>query len=680
MRSSSCWPSAQRRSGSNRRAPGLRAVVLGLLAAGAVLQARPGIAGAAPPWMRAQLSASLPAHDEETLAALLYAETILSVKADGRMRRLDRRVYRILRPDDGAYGSVRAYFDSQSRIIDMHAWCIPATGKDYEVRYKDAVESAVMGVNGGELVGDVRIKRLRIPATEPGSIVGYEIEQELRPYLLADSWEFQEVAPVRESHYTLQLPPGWGFKATWLHHDEVAPTAAGAAQWTWVLSDVAPIRIEEDMPPWRGIAGSVFITLLPPAGRAQGMQSWHDVGAWYLGLVRDRRDATPEIRQQVAAVTGSQPTPLARMQALAKLVQNDIRYVAIELGIGGYQPHPAAEVFTHRYGDCKDKVTLLSTMLKEIGVDSHYVIVNTARGSITGTTPPTLEFNHVVLAVQLPAGVDDPSLVAVVRHPQLGRILYFDPTDHLTPFGRLRGALQANYGLLVTPDGGDLVELPQAPSNSNAINRTARMALDAAGVLRGTVRETWVGDLAAGQRDAMASTTRESDRIKPLEAVAARSFAMFDIVKSSVKNAQASDQPFEWNYELKVASYAKSSGDLLLVRPRILGSKSSALLETRKPRQHPVEFSGPQRDTDVFEIELPAGYEVDELPPPVNAEHGFASYQSRTEIRDHVLRYTRSFEIRELSVPVAKADSLRDLYRTIASDERMVVVLKRTAH
>ena len=161
------------------------------------------------------------------------------------------------------------------------------------------------------------------------------------------------------------------------------------------------------------------------------------------------------------------------MQALARFLQHDIRYVGIELGIGGYQPHSAVDVFAHRYGDCKDKATLMSSMLKSIGVDSYYVVINTERGSITPEMPAHMGgFDHAILAIKLPDGVADPSLVAVMQHPKLGRLLFFDPTDELTPFGSLRGALQANYALLVTPDGGELTELPQLPPAMNGIRRT----------------------------------------------------------------------------------------------------------------------------------------------------------------------------------------------------------------
>jgi transglutaminase-like putative cysteine protease len=639
--------------------------------------AQPAVAADAPSWLHAQLKEALPAHDEKTDAVVLYAETTLTVQSNGKIKRLYREAVKILRPDGEARGTIRVYFDAQSRITNLHAWCVPVSGKDYEVKDKDAVESAVIGVDGGELMSDLRTKTLRIPAATAGSVIGYEMEQELRPYVMVDEWGFQDTVPVREAHYTLRLPGGWSYKANWRNHSEAHPAETAAGQWQWSVSDVGAIHVEPDMPPWRGIAGSMVIALVPPSGQDPGIQSWRDLGAWYLGLTSGRREASPEIKQKVADLTASVPSMLGKMQALASFVQNDIRYVAIELGIGGHQPHAAAEVFSHRYGDCKDKVTLLSTMLKEIGIESYYVLINTERGSVTAATPPNLAFDHAILAIALPASLESATLQARIAHPKLGRILFFDPTNALTPLGRLSGALQANFGMLVTSDGGELIELPQLPVDTNGIQRTAKMTLDDKGTLRGDVHEVRFGDRAAAQRYELRTTTQDTDRIRPVEAVVGASFSTFQILKATVANLRIADQPFEWNYTLEAENFAKPAGDLLLVRPRVLGSKSSGLLETKEARHYPIEFAGPERDTDMFEIALPPGYEMEELPPPVDVDDGFASYHSKTEIVGRALRYTRTFEIKDLSVPVSKAGQLKDFYRTIAGDERNSAVLKR---
>jgi hypothetical protein len=106
------------------------------------------------------------------------------------------------------------------------------------------------------------------------------------------------------------------------------------------------------------------------------------------------------------------------------------------------------------------------------------------------------------------------------------------------------------------------------------------------------------------------------------------------------------------------------------------GNKASGFLETKEPRKFPIEFEGPASDTDTFEITIPAGYTVDDLPPAADADYSFASYHSKTVANGNVVGYTRTFEIKELSVPVDKAEDLRKFYRIIAGDERNTVVLK----
>jgi len=417
-----------------------------------------------------------------------------------------------------------------------------------------------------------------------------------------------------------------------------------------------------------------------PADGARGKKNefsdWKGMGDWYSNLTSGRVDASEQIKQQVAGLTVSKSTRLEKMEALATYLQHTIRYVGIELGIGGWQPHAASEVFSHRYGDCKDKVTLMRSMLGEIGVDSYYVLIHSERGWVTRETPPHNGFNHAIVAIKLPDGLTDASLVAAEQHPRLGRLLFFDPTDEMTPFGQIRGALQANYGLLVAPGGGELIELPQQASNMNSIQRTARLKLDPSGTLKGEVQEVRLGGRAWLERWQLRESNKDADRIKPIENLLADSLSSFRITHATVSNLQHTDQPFGFNYSFESENYAKNAGELLLVRPRVLGVKSVGLLETKEPRRFAIEFEGPALDTDRFEITIPAGYVVDDLPPPVDADYSFASYHSKTEVKGNVIDYRRTFEVKELSVPVNRADELKKFYRIIAGDERNTVVLK----
>jgi predicted transglutaminase-like cysteine proteinase len=639
----------------------------------------PCIAGDAPQWMHTAANASLPTYDDKTDSVLLYSSTAVTVISPDKIKTTVREAYKILRPNGRKRGFVHVVFNPQTKVKSLHGWCIPAQGKDYEVKDKDAIEVS-LDLDGAELISDTKYKVVQIPASDPGNIVGYEYELEEHPFFLQNEWEFQEQDPVRESHYSLQLPPGWEFKASWVNHSEVKPTESGNNSWQWTVNDVQPIRTEPEMPPVEGVMGQMIVTFFPVGGKAEtGFAAWDDMGKWYSTLLAGRVDASPEIKQQVATITTGKTTQLAKMQTIAQFVQHDIRYVAIELGVGGWQPHPAPEIFAHRYGDCKDKATLTRSMLHEIGVDSYHVIINTERGSVTKETPPHNGFNHAIVAVRLSEGLNDPSLIAVMQHPKLGRILFFDPTDEMTPFGQIRGSLQANYALLVTPDGGELTALPQQPSAMNSIERTGKLTLDEKGTLTGDIKEVRLGERAAAERWAQRTVTKDSDRIKPIEILLSHSLSQFQITHASVLNMTATNKPFGFNYSLQSPDYAKNAGGLLLVRPRVLGSKSYGFLETKEPRKFPIEFEGPARDTDNFEITIPAGYIVDDVPPPVDADYDFASYHSKTEVKGNVIDYQRTFEVKELSVPVSRSEELRKFYRIIASDERNTVVLKTAA-
>ncbi|MGB8579811.1 MAG: DUF3857 and transglutaminase domain-containing protein [Candidatus Sulfotelmatobacter sp.] len=633
-------------------------------------------AGDAPQWMHALVNAPLPAYDEKTDAVLLYSDTNVTVISTDKVRTQVRKAYKILRPGGRRLGTLAVYFNPQRRVKSLHGWCIPAQGKDYEVKDKDAVERS-SSADGGELISDAKYKVLRIPAADPGNIVGYEYEIEEQPLFLQDTWSFQEPDPVFESHYSLQLPPGWEYKVSWLNHPEVKPSDSGSNSWQWTVNDIKGIREEPLMPPFEGVAGQMVVSFFtsgrPPVNT---IADWDAMGKWYSNLVGERVEASPEIKQEVASLTGSKLSSLQKMQAIAYFVQHDIRYVAIELGIGGFQPHAATEVFSHRYGDCKDKATLVRSMLREIGVDSYHVVINDERGSVTNDMPAHNGFNHVITAIKLPDGLTDPSLIATVQHPKLGRLLFFDPTNDLIPFGQLPGYLQANYGLLVTPDGGELIELPQQPSSMNSIRRTAHLTLDKNGTLKGSVEEVRLGQRASSERGRLRTVSKDADRIKPIEELLAASLGSFQITRASLLNVQQTDRPFGFNYSFESPNYAKNAGGLLLVRPRVIGMKGSGFLETKEPRKFPIEFEEPAQDTDSFEITIPQGYVVDDVPPPVDADYGFASYHSKTVVNGNVVDYTRTFEVKELSVPVDKADELKKFYRIIAGDERNTVVLK----
>jgi hypothetical protein len=649
-------------------------VAIAALAVAAVVGSAPARADV-PGWMRSAASASLPKYSDETAAVLLYDETTVIIKDAGEIHSIHRRVYRIMRPSGRERGVLVVSFDKDTKLLSMKAWSLPAGGgKEYEVKEKDGIETQF---TEDELFSDLRHKILRIPAAEPGATVAYEYEQRERPYILQDIWRFQSADPVHQSRFILQLPPGWRYKATWIHHAEVAPQEDGNNQLHWDLGEIPAVEEEPEMPPAQSIEGRMVINYFPAAGvTGNSMDTWQDVGKWYTALTSDRRTSSPEIKQKVMDLTSGSVDTLGKVRALTSFVQRDIRYVAIEIGIGGYQPHPAASVFSNRYGDCKDKATILAAMLHEIGIDPFYVLVNTRRGVVAPDYPPGLNFNHVIMAIPLPSDATAGDLYAMVVHPRYGKLLLFDPTSALTPLGELPSYEQDNYGMLTAADGGELIQMPLLPPSVNRLSRTAQLTLSQDGSITGSVEEVRRGNPAESSR-AQLLGAQGADRAKVLESFLGSFVGGFTLTKATVGNLELYDRMLVLNYQFIAPNYAQTAGDLLLVRPRVLGGKGSTMLED-KERKYAVEFETATVQTDQFDFTLPQGYVPDELPPPVKVDYDFASYSSKVEmIGGHVLRYSRTYQVKDVMVPSSRLGELKRFYRQILTDENSAAVLKK---
>jgi len=368
---------------------------------------------------------------------------------------------------------------------------------------------------------------------------------------------------------------------------------------------------------------------------------------------------------------------VAKMQAITAFVQRQIRYAAIEIGIGDMQPHPAADVFSHQYGDCKDKATLLSTMLRVAGIDSYYVMVDTDRG-VVRPDYPSMQFDHVILAIRLPDGLSTTTLYAVIDDPKLGRLLLFDPTDEIVPLGYLPHELQDNYGLLVTPDGGTLVTMPLLPPAVNRLLRTATFTLTRSGDLAGEVKEARWGGPAGADREVFLDA-EPSKRADVLENFLGQFLANFQLTGATIGNLENYNDTLTLDYKFASQGYAKMAGDELLFRPRVLGDKYTNLLDLfaqNKPREYPIEFEEASRQDDVFDITMPAGYELDGARAPVSASCDFATYTSKLEVNGNVLRYARTLQIKSVLVPTDKLADVKQFLQQVAADQQSFIELR----
>ena len=662
-----------------------KTISLVLVAAGAAalfgsILARPSrlvwAADSAPDWLRTAAKETLPEYPKETVAVTLLHEEQTTVKDNGEIETRYRVAYKILRPEARReYDQAGVGFDNDRKLSFFKAWTITADGRELQLNEKDASESSVNAFGG---YSDLRVKFLKFSAFEPGNVVGYEIVQKKRPYMFEDDWVFQGEIPTRRSRFSLVLPNGWEFTDRWANYPKQEPKTSSGNSYTWEVENIPAIEPEPEMPPFRALAGRMDIEYFArdPRLRAKSSGSWDDIGVWYGNLTSGSRQSSPELDKKVAELTAGITDPWQKMQAISNYMQRQIRYVAIEIGIGGLRPHQATDVFKNQYGDCKDKATLMGAMLKQVGIDSYYVMVDSTRGIINPDFP-SLYGDHMIMAIKLPDSVPDGQLYGVIKDPKLGRLLIFDPTNTYVPLGSVPYYLQQSYGLLIAPDGGRVILIPLQPPATNRLLRTATFTLSPNGRLDGQVHELRYGGPAINSRREFLDA-KTSDRAKIFEHMLGEYLNNYTLTGADIGNLDLFNESLTLNYNFIENDYAKSAGDLLILRPRVMARHgSTAIFDPKKPRKYPIQWPETLLASDVLDIALPSGYVVDELPPAVDAHCDYASYKSTVEVKDNVMHYVRTYEIKGITVPTDKLPEVRDFFHQVQSAETSSAVLRK---
>jgi transglutaminase-like putative cysteine protease len=642
----------------------------------AVLCLAPAIARASTPfpdWVTQAATASLlPAEAHEAKAAILLDDTLLSVDPGGKTTLRHRMVVKILRPHGREYATPIAWFRSDRKLLSFHVWSIGPDGHQYTVKDNEIIE--VGAKEWGILYDDVRYKTASASGADPGGIVAWEFVQEGPIYSGEQTWDFQGEIPHLHSVFEADLPAGWQHRALWCRHPSADPTEVAPNHWRWELSNVPAVHLEDVplAPADEALTGRMTVHYAA-SDLGEGAALWARIGEWYSQLAAPRSEAPAEIANASRQLASPDADFMLRLQKVADFMQQNIRYVGIEIGIGGYIPHAAADVYRNRYGDCKDKATLLIAMLDAVGVRATWVMVDTERGVVDPRTP-SLIGNHMIAAIEIPKGYENPLLKAVVTARTGRRYLIFDPTNEYVPIGLLPTYLQGGYGVLMAGADSQIIPLPTLKPDTDTVEHSAQFELSADGGLKGDVTVSRLGPSSAHARRFLVMSSDKEKR-ENLEQSLRHDFSEFDLGPEKIENTRNLDDRLILHYDVSAASYAKNAGTLLLLRPRILGTDVTPLRDG--PRKYPIEFESIGDWRDKFDVEIPAGYAVDEIPDPIHVDTDFASYNSEVKVEGNTLHYSREYIVKKLSLNADQYADLQKFEGEINTDENRSAVLKK---
>lgn len=461
-----------------------------------------------PEWVRAVVDAA-PAEPEgppSPDARVLFDETRIEIAPDGSRRLRLRSVLRARSSRDPDVGTGAIGHGGERKVVKSLAWHLPPGERAQKTR--EVVEVTL----GEDFFTDDATRFIGFDDVDRGSVVAFEFEVQEAPWTQTERLAIATGAgPVDLARIEVVHPSGWALRHAWIGDRGVAARAIpnGAV---FELRDIppaappseAPLAPEPDPMPLQLVLG-----FDPPSEgprvSAAAIRSWDDVARWYSRTAAGRDRAGTQVQARLAQAKGDATGFPEVVAAVGSFVRDRVRYLAREVGIGGYRPHAAEETATVLYGDCKDKATLLSAMLEPAGIRAHPVLVHSGgRAYVAREVPDPGGFDHMITAIEVPADSTIPPEWegATLSGGPTGRLLIFDPTDSYGAVGALPSDLSGATALLVLGETGTLLELPVQPARMHRVERRVTLTGNADGGFAGEDRRTAYGEYASLARSA----------------------------------------------------------------------------------------------------------------------------------------------------------------------------------
>ncbi|MBN8612546.1 MAG: DUF3857 domain-containing protein, partial [Deltaproteobacteria bacterium] len=500
--------------------------------------------------------------------------------------------------------SLRSYpitFDPDVQRVSVRAARVYRQGRQLEAT--ETYEQQ-LGEPAYRIYYDTRALVVVFPDLQPGDVVEirYRIDDVAERNLFDDYYGdmhfFQGGAPIARTDYVLITPAARQFffntpRMASLQHEE---TVDGARRITRYFAENVPaIRSEDGMP---------GATETRPYLHVSTYQTWEEVGRWWWGLVHDQLYADESLRRTVRELVAGAPDTRTRVQRIYRWVIDHTRYVGLEFGIHGFLPYRVPQIVQRGFGDCKDKASLLYTMLTEAGVDARLVLVRTRRNGALNDLPASLSvFDHAIAYV-----------------PELD--LFLDGTAEFSGSTEFPQMDQGVSVLVVGPNGAELRRSPVMSPEHNARERRIEIDLAADGAGRIEVNETVRGHEAPSWRSTYQA---EGTRLDRFERAMRNTFAGIEIDGVEMTGLTDYEVPVTAHYRASVPQLAVRDADGLRVPLTVMGDLLRSLART-ETREHAFDLGATTRYVEDRTIRLPAGSDVATLPEGGRIESSFGTF------------------------------------------------------
>jgi len=510
---------------------------------------------------------------------------------------------------------------------------------------------------------DYRQKHITVPGLRPGEVLEYDMVTVIHTPLAAGQfwteYEFDKSSIVLDEAVDVNVPGGRSVKLKCkTGMDPKITEEAGRRNYHWTSSH---LEREDDDKAKDKDSDKKKKKHHPDDDRPDiqltTFESWEQLGRWYASLEKDRRAPSPEVRAKAEELTKGLNTNLEKVEALYDFVAKNFRYVSLSLGVGRYQPHASSEVLHNQYGDCKDKHTLLASLLEALGLHADSVLINSSR-KLDPDVPSPSQFDHVI--TMLPLDVDGKT-----------EEVWMDTTAEVAPFRLLAYPLRKKQALVIPPEDAHSSVAPhlqQTPADTPMPN-TELADIDGKindiGKLEAHVRYEFRGDeelllRSVFRRVPQANWQRVVDNVN--------ASLGGDITNLKVSDPAATREPFTLSYDVSKVNFldwSKKKTDITL--PLVQFSLPEVDDDDTDADAEPLKLGPRAAYSYKIKLQLPTKYTA-HAPLAFSLKRDYAEYEATYKIDNGVFTAGRELTLRQDELPVARAADYESFRRAVGAD------------
>lgn len=599
---------------------------------------------------------------ENANAVVRLDETYVEITAKNKMEVTNRRVITILKKAGESSIKPYAFYNPKTKITDIIAHIYNDRGVEIEkIRRKDFID--VSAVDGGTLYGDSRVKVFRYTPTSYPYTVDFSYTYTTPNTAFLPRWMPIDdyMVSVERSLFNMQIDKSLKWRKKEKNFDNYAiVNKSSEFHVSYEMNDIAAQKREALSPSFYHYEPQLMIALeeFHLEGVDGVAKDWESMGNWQYNSLLVNRDILPEatislMKQKLTGITDR----VEKIKKVYEYVQNNTRYISVQLGIGGWQPISAEEVDRVKYGDCKGLTNYTKALLKSQGIESYYSVVHAGRSKLSMEKDfAIMQGNHVILNV-----------------PNEENDIWLECTSQKIPFGFLGDFTDDRDVLVIKPSGGEIKHTHKYLNDNNLQKTIGEMEVtDSGGITANLEMETYgiqydshAEVLSLSEKDKNDYYTEYWSNINGLNL----DEIIFDHDKNNIRLTE--------KISLSTQSYVTKMGDDLLFKPNAFNA-SKYVPSRYNDRKLSFEIDRGYTDNDEIDIKLPVNYKLGKLPTPVIITSEFGNYEMSIErIAENQLRYKRKIQMKSGLYDKSKYDGYRDFRKKIKKYDNMKIVLNK---